>query len=138
MNSHDAFFDIREAYNKISPADLKPMGCTYGNTDELSLQAVTVASLWMKEVKIPKFKLIDRDGILEIQLLPEHSWQDITNTEFKWLVYYWFMVHRIGSCKGVYIFTNDGPLFILTNPAEDLEETYRTLHILRRREIQAI
>ena len=48
MNSHDAFFDIRDAYNKISPADLNLMGCTYGNTDELSLQAATVASLWMK------------------------------------------------------------------------------------------
>lgn len=138
MNSHHLFDEIKEAYKKISREVLKPMGCTYGNSDQLSLQAVTVASLWLKEVKIPKFKLIDRDGILEIQLLPEHSWQDITNTEFKWLVYYWFMVHRTGACKGVYIFTNDGPLFILTNPEEDLEETYRTLRILRRREIQAI
>jgi hypothetical protein len=138
MNSHHLFDDITDAYKKISREALKPMGCTYGNSDQLSLQAVTVASLWLKEVKIPKFKLIDRDGILEIQLLPEHSWQDITNTEFKWLVYYWFMVHRTGSCKGVYIFTNDGPLFILTSPAEDLEETYRTLNILKRREMQAI
>jgi hypothetical protein len=138
MNSHHLFDEIKEAYKKISREVLKPMGCTYGNSGQLSLQAATVASLWLKEVKIPKFKLIDRDGILEIQLLPEHSWQDITNTEFKWLIYYWFMVHRTGSCKGVYFFTNEGPLFILTNPEEDLEETYRTLRILKRRDIQAI
>jgi hypothetical protein len=138
MGSYDVLDLIREAYQKTSPKDLKPMGCTYGNSDQLSFQAVTVAFLWMKEVKTPKFKLIDREGILEIQLLPNHSWQDITNTQFKYIVYYWFMIHRTGSCKGVYIFTNDGPLFILTNPEEDLEETYRTLHILKRREIQAI
>jgi hypothetical protein len=138
MRDHLVFYNIIDAYKNISPEALKPMGCTYGNSGQLSLQAVTVASLWLQEVKIPKFKLIDREGILEIQLLPEHSWQDITNTEFKYIVYYWFMIHRTGSCKGVYIFTNDGPLFILTNPEEDLEETYRTLHILKRREIQAI
>jgi hypothetical protein len=131
------FLDLKNTYN-ILDADLTKMECTYANSVEFSLKAVSVAFLWLKQCNIPKFKLIDRQGILEIRLLSDYFWQDVTNHEFKFLVYYWFAVHQTGTCKGAYVYTNDGaPILILTNPQEDLRETIEALRILKCRKLQS-
>ena len=138
----NTFFDYDLFYDKdclISYARwnemLRQMKCTYSNSHEVSLGVLFAASMWLREVKVPKFVLRDMNGVLQISLSPDFKWTDITKTEFKYIVAYWFGAHQAGICKGVYIYGSRGPLFIYTDPVEDLFETYRGHNILQDQEL---